>query len=445
MADKRISELADQTGAGLADGDFFVTVDVDVTTMAASGTDKRITRKELFAGMAGRVTFDGGTAGYTTPNATDRYIAQIGTMNSARSARLPLANAVPAGAMVTVADESGTVSSTYPLNVRVTSGSSDTIDGVADATQFVRLKAPYASATLVSDGSSKWSIVSIKPAVDIQTFAANGTWNRPLGYTWLRAILFGGGGGGGSGRRGAAGSSAYGGGGGQAGGITAFDVPLADLPNASYTVTVAASAAGGAAKTTAADGASGTDGNNTYFTSTSQWVAQGGAAGGGGDAAIGTGGGAGKGAGTVIGALGGDPDSAGFQGGSGYGTPVIAPGGGGGGAHILAAGTFDNAGAGGNSSGGVGINSAGLAGGTAGANTGAAGGAGTAPTTITTNAIAGGAGGGGGGSNTSGSAAGAGGAGAVPGGGGGGGGGSNNANSGKGGDGAAGYAVIICW
>jgi hypothetical protein len=47
MADTKLSDLAALTGAGSASGDLFLAVDVSDTSMAASGTDKKITRDEL--------------------------------------------------------------------------------------------------------------------------------------------------------------------------------------------------------------------------------------------------------------------------------------------------------------------------------------------------------------------------------------------------------------
>ena len=47
MANKRISELTSITGANLADADLLVVVDVSDPTMAASGTNKKITMAEL--------------------------------------------------------------------------------------------------------------------------------------------------------------------------------------------------------------------------------------------------------------------------------------------------------------------------------------------------------------------------------------------------------------
>jgi hypothetical protein len=47
MADSKISDLTALTGANSAAGDLFTLVDVSDTTMAASGTNKKITRDEL--------------------------------------------------------------------------------------------------------------------------------------------------------------------------------------------------------------------------------------------------------------------------------------------------------------------------------------------------------------------------------------------------------------
>lgn len=47
-----ISSLTAQTGAGVADGDLFVTVDISDTSLAPTGTDKKITRLELQRAIA---------------------------------------------------------------------------------------------------------------------------------------------------------------------------------------------------------------------------------------------------------------------------------------------------------------------------------------------------------------------------------------------------------
>lgn len=52
MADTKISALTTITGANTATGDIFPLVDISDTTMAASGTDKSITRAQLLAALA---------------------------------------------------------------------------------------------------------------------------------------------------------------------------------------------------------------------------------------------------------------------------------------------------------------------------------------------------------------------------------------------------------
>lgn len=52
MADTKITDLTALTGANTATGDQFVLVDVSDSTMAASGTDKKITRAQLAVAMS---------------------------------------------------------------------------------------------------------------------------------------------------------------------------------------------------------------------------------------------------------------------------------------------------------------------------------------------------------------------------------------------------------
>src|SRR5476651_919622 len=76
MPDTKISELASQTGAALAIGHLFVTVDISDTTMAASGTDKSLTLPQVLLGLfaspsfTGTVTGAGPTVLYGTAPAT---------------------------------------------------------------------------------------------------------------------------------------------------------------------------------------------------------------------------------------------------------------------------------------------------------------------------------------------------------------------------------------
>lgn len=52
MTDKKISELTALAGTGIATTDLFVTVDVSDTTMAATGTDKKMTAAEVAIALA---------------------------------------------------------------------------------------------------------------------------------------------------------------------------------------------------------------------------------------------------------------------------------------------------------------------------------------------------------------------------------------------------------
>lgn len=52
MTDEKITDLASQTGASVASGDLFETVDVSDASMAATGTNKKITANEVAIAIA---------------------------------------------------------------------------------------------------------------------------------------------------------------------------------------------------------------------------------------------------------------------------------------------------------------------------------------------------------------------------------------------------------
>ena len=83
---------------------------------------------------------------------TDRTVAVI-ALTAARTISLPAAGAYPAGATLTIMDESGACSATNAVTI-VRSGT-DTINGAASAV----LSSPYAYLALESNSSNKWTII----------------------------------------------------------------------------------------------------------------------------------------------------------------------------------------------------------------------------------------------------------------------------------------------
>jgi len=98
-----------------------------------------------------RVTVD--DANYTIL-ATDKVVAQIGTMSAARTFSLPAANTVEAGAKIIVIDESGSVDIVNKIIVQ--RNGTDTIDGQTS----IDINKKYGQLELICDGTDSWKIVS---------------------------------------------------------------------------------------------------------------------------------------------------------------------------------------------------------------------------------------------------------------------------------------------
>ena len=120
-------------------------VSSDAGNQATLGTDSKIYITGLRAET--RSTFS--NANHTYP-ATTRFLAQVGTMSAARVVTLPAANAVPVGAELIVADQSGTVTTTNTITVQ--RAGSDTINGGTS----VVIGQAYGWRRFVSDGVAAW-------------------------------------------------------------------------------------------------------------------------------------------------------------------------------------------------------------------------------------------------------------------------------------------------
>ena len=93
---------------------------------------------------------------------TDRYIAYT-SISTARAVTLPAASAYPVGALLTVADESGSVNTTNTITLN--RAGSDTIDGQTSAV----ILQPYGSIALESNGSNAWTVIG--PLVNNQIYS----------------------------------------------------------------------------------------------------------------------------------------------------------------------------------------------------------------------------------------------------------------------------------
>jgi hypothetical protein len=139
----------------------------------------------------------------------------------------------------------------------------------ADSTDFtgnVSLTSPDASITINASGSTIELTTTSGGggSVDIQDFAASGTWTKPAGAHYVIVIAIGAGGGGGSGARGAAGNNHSGGGGGATGQTIIAEFISSDC-GATETVTIGGGGNGGAAKSANGAGNDGNDGGTTSF------------------------------------------------------------------------------------------------------------------------------------------------------------------------------------
>ena len=114
MADKKISELDEIQPSDLNGNDFFVIVDISDTTMASSGTTKKITKQNLLSEISIDIRFQGDSD------------TQIDITINGETQRIPNSNS-------SITTFPGVITSTSPISVFVDCVSSDgQIDGAGD-------------------------------------------------------------------------------------------------------------------------------------------------------------------------------------------------------------------------------------------------------------------------------------------------------------------------
>lgn len=146
----------------------------DLTTVGrALIDDTSVAAQRVTLAVDKRTTFS--NADYTAV-ATDKFVAQIGTLTLPRTVTLPAANAVNAGFELTISDESGSVTG---VNVIIISrAGADTLNGGTT----VSIPTAYGSYSVVSDGTSKWTAVAKGTRIFYGTTAPA---NPSIGDIWL--------------------------------------------------------------------------------------------------------------------------------------------------------------------------------------------------------------------------------------------------------------------
>lgn len=125
-----------------------ITLNADQTVQALGA----ISAPAPFINTVGNQTFNNAAVSVAS---TTQTVQQTGTMSASRIATLPAASTVLAGRVITIVDVSGTAGITN--TIVVTAAGSDTINGAATST----IVTAYGSRAVMSDGISKWTIVSL--------------------------------------------------------------------------------------------------------------------------------------------------------------------------------------------------------------------------------------------------------------------------------------------
>jgi hypothetical protein len=95
MADTKISDLTAITGSALASGDLFAVVDVSDTSMAASGTNKKITKAELDSVYATSAAITSAVSAHESDTTSVHGIADTSALVTTTSLATSLGSYVP--------------------------------------------------------------------------------------------------------------------------------------------------------------------------------------------------------------------------------------------------------------------------------------------------------------------------------------------------------------
>jgi hypothetical protein len=151
----------DLSGSGSPEG--VVTAPVGSTYRRSDGgIGSSLYIKEIGSGNTGWIQDAGGIVSQTFSNANVTisngvtFCAQTGTMSASRTVTLPSASAYPRGTRISIVDESGTTTAANTLVI--TRAGSDTINGAT--TKTIGIVGGYDVCVLVSDGISKWTVLS---------------------------------------------------------------------------------------------------------------------------------------------------------------------------------------------------------------------------------------------------------------------------------------------
>lgn len=128
----------------------------------------------------------------------DRNILTTTTLTTTRAWTLPLASSIKGGTQITISDQANAVSSTNQMSVDRQGADTMVLQGTTITS--LRLVDAGAQITLISDGVSKWNVLTLRRGPGVQRFITGGplTYTATVGCTRQRVTGTAGGGGGGA-------------------------------------------------------------------------------------------------------------------------------------------------------------------------------------------------------------------------------------------------------